>query len=135
MLFFVEQRLAQLGWTREDLAAHGGPSASTLYKMMVRQAVVPTERTIVRLDRALGWEPGSVRATLAGGSPTVSISVEAETVSARIDTELARCEASGVKRTAQELREFLLDVASRLHDFYTGPDGHAGEVLADARPC
>ena len=134
LLFFVEQRLAALGWTRDDLAAQGGPSPSTVYKL-VRESVQPTERTIARLDRALGWEPGSVHTIMAGGSPTVSLSQAVESVSARIDTELARCEASGVKRTAQELREFLLDVANRLHDFYTGSDGQVGEVLADARTC
>lgn len=132
LLFFIEQRLALLGWTREELAAAGGPSPSTLYKI-ARESVRPTERTIARLDRALGWEPGSVRAVMAGGVPSVSISVAAVSVSARIDAELAQCQAGGVARTAQELREFLLDVASRLREFYTG-DAQVGEALADARP-
>lgn len=131
LLFFVEQRLAQLGWTREDLAGQGGPSPSTVYKL-VREAVQPTERTIVRLDRALGWESGSSHAVMAGGAPSLSISREVETVSARIDAELASCEDSGVKRTAAELREFLMDVASRLGAFYTGPNGQPEEAH-DAR--
>jgi hypothetical protein len=131
LLFFVEQRLAQLGWTREDLATQGGPSPSTFYKL-VRQAVRPTERTIVRLDRALGWEAGSSHAVMAGGAPSLSVSRAVATVSARIDAELACCQDSGVKKTAAELREFLMDVASRLGAFYTGPNGQPEEV-GDAR--
>ena len=47
LLFFLEQRLAQLRWSRENLAAQGGPSPSTVYKSMLggRQ---PTERTLAR---------------------------------------------------------------------------------------
>ena len=37
LLFFVEDRLAQLRWTREDLAAAGGPHPSTLYKAAERE--------------------------------------------------------------------------------------------------
>jgi hypothetical protein len=131
LLFFVEQRLAQLGWTREDLATQGGPSPSTFYKL-VRQAVRPTARTIVRLDRALGWEAGSSHAVMAGGAPSLSVSCELATVSARIDAELACCQDSGAKKTAAELRDFLMDVASRLGAFYTGADGRPGEA-GDAR--
>jgi hypothetical protein len=69
---------------------------------------------------------------MAGGAPSLSISREVETVSARIDAELSSCEDSGVKRTAAELREFLMDVASRLGAFYTGPNGQSEEA-DDAR--
>lgn len=131
LLFFVEQRLAHLGWTREDLATHGGPSPSTLYKL-IRQAVRPTERTFARLDRALGWEAGSAHEVIAGGAPSLSMSYRLETVSARVDLELARGEDSGVRRTAAELREFLMDVASRLEAFYTEPHGQP-EDIGDAR--
>lgn len=128
LLFFVEQRLAHLNWTRDDLAKADGPSPSTLYKMS-REAVRPTERTIVKLDRALGWEPGSSHEIMAGGAPSLSITREVETVSARIDSELARGEGAGVHKTARELREFLLDVAHRLGGFYPGPTGQAEEDL------
>jgi hypothetical protein len=131
LLVFVEKRLAALEWTREDLAAQGGPSPSTVYKL-VREAVQPTERTIARLDRALGWQPGSADAVMAGGAPSLSLSREVEAVSTLVDAELARCEDAGVKRTAEELRVFLLDVAGRLGDFYTGSTGQTEEVL-DAR--
>jgi len=128
LLFFVEQRLAHLNWTRDDLAKADGPSPSTLYKMS-REAVRPTERTIVKLDRALGWEPGSSHEIMAGGAPSLSITREVETVSARIDSELARGEDAGVHKTARELHEFLLDVASRLRVFYPGTTGHPEEAL------
>lgn len=131
LLFFVEQRLAHLDWTRDDLAAAGGPSPSTLYKM-VTEAVQPTERTIVKLDRALGWESGSAHEVMRGGSPSLSITREVDNVTARIDAELARCEDAGVHKTAAELHEFLLDVARRLKSFYPGTTGRTEEAL-DAR--
>jgi hypothetical protein len=124
LLFFLEQRLAQLRWSREDLAAQGGPSPSTVYKC-VAGGRRPTERTLARLELALGWQPGSAHRVLEGGAPAMSITQEVATVASRIDQELSR----GVARTAKELREFLMGVAQGLERFYAGPEPAAGEVL------
>ena len=129
LLFFLEQRLAQLRWTREDLAAHGGPSPSTVYKALAGGRR-PTERTLARLELALGWQSGSAHRILDGGAPAISISQEVATVASRIDQELARGESVGVTRTAKELREFLLGVAQGLERFYSGGD-HAGAEVFD----
>lgn len=128
LAFFLEQRLGQLHWTREDLAAEGGPSPSTLYKCLVagRQ---PTDRMLARLELALGWQPGSARRTLDGGAPAMSISHEVTTVASRIDADLARGESLGVAQTAKELREFLLGVAQRLERFYPGVEHTAAGAL------
>jgi hypothetical protein len=128
LLFFLEQRLAQLRWSREDLASQGGPSPSTVYKCVAGERR-PTERTLARLELALGWQPGSAHRILDGGAPAMSISHEVATVASRIDQELSRGESVGVARTAKELREFLMGVAQGLERFYAGPEPAAGEVL------
>lgn len=131
LLFFLEQRLAQLRWSRENLAAQGGPSPSTVYKSMLggRQ---PTERTLARLESALGWQAGSSHRILTGGAPVMCLTRELDTLAVRIDADLQHGENFGVRHTAAELREFLLDVAARLRQFYGGPEDAVEEAL-DAR--
>jgi hypothetical protein len=128
LLFFLTQRLAQLRWSREDLAAQGGPSPSTVYKALAGGRR-PTERTLARLELALGWQPGSAHRILEGGAPAITITQEVATVASRIDQELARGESMGVTRTAKELREFLLGVAQGLEHFYSGAEHTGAEVL------
>ncbi|WP_273735441.1 helix-turn-helix domain-containing protein [Mycolicibacterium septicum] len=128
LLFFMEQRLAQLRWSRENLAAEGGPSPSTVYKSLLggRQ---PTERTLARLELALGWQAGSSHRILSGGAPALSVAHELIGLSGRIDAELQQGEDIGVRHTAAELREFLLEVAARLRQFYGGSDDAVGKAL------
>jgi hypothetical protein len=133
LLFFVEDRLAQLRWTREDLAAAGGPAPSTLYKASQRDGEL-APRTLARLDFGLGWQEGSSHTTMAGGSPTVRISEQVSACSLAIDAALRDAECGGVSRCAQELKKFLLDVAQRLGDFYTDPIRTAGGG-ADVGSC
>jgi hypothetical protein len=128
LLFFLTQRLAQLNWSREDLAAQGGPSPSTVYKTLAGGRR-PTERTLARLELALGWQAGSAHRILEGGAPSVSITQQVATFASRIDRELARGESLGVARTAKELREFLLGVAVGLQHFYAGAEHTETEVF------
>lgn len=128
LLFFLEQRLAQLWWSRENLAAQGGPSPSTVYKSLLGGRE-PTERTLARLELALGSQAGSSRRILSGGAPAMSLKPELDTVAGRIDSDLQHAEDVGVRRTAAELREFLLDVATRLRQFYGEPDDAAEEAI------
>jgi hypothetical protein len=118
LLFYLEQRLAQLRWTRGDLADHGGPSPSTVYKSLTGGRT-PTARTLAKLEIALGWDAGSSQRILFGEAPALAIHQQMHSVSLRIDTQLARGEALGVRQTAAELRDFLLDVAGSLERFYT----------------
>lgn len=129
----MEDRLAQLRWTREDLAAAGGPAPSTLYKASARGGEL-APRTLARLDFGLGWQEGSAHTTMAGGSPTVRISEQVSACSLAVDAALRDAECGGVSRCAQELRKFLLDVAQRLGDFYTDPIRTAGGG-ADVGSC
>lgn len=68
LIYFVKQRLADLGMTQEEFAALGGPDRSTLGKMRIR-GNVPTVELLRRYDDGLGWEPGSCAVTLLGGVP------------------------------------------------------------------
>ena len=133
LLFFVEDRLAQLRWTREELAAAGGPAPSTLYKAAERGGGLSV-KTLARLDVALGWQEGSAQRVLAGGSPAVRISEQVNSCAAVIDAALRQVECAGVSRCATELKNFLLDVAQRLDDFYTEPVRAVGGA-ADVSAC
>ena len=133
LLFFVEDRLAQLRWTREQLAAAGGPAPSTLYKAAERGGGLSV-KTLARLDVALGWQEGSAQQVLAGGSPAVRISEQLSLCTAAIDAARRDAECTGISRCASELRHFLLDVAQRLDDFYTEPVRAVGDA-ADASAC
>ncbi|OBG75820.1 hypothetical protein A5700_23420 [Mycobacterium sp. E1214] len=133
LLFFVEDRLAQLRWTREDLAGAGGPAPSTLYKAAERGGGLSV-KTLARLDVALGWQEGSAKWTLTGGSPALRISDQLSQCAVAIDAARLDAESTGVSRTAAELKNFLLDVAQRLGDFYTDPVPAVGDA-ADARTC
>lgn len=133
LLFFVEDRLAQLRWTREDLAAAGGPHPSTLYKAAERDGGLAL-KTLARLDVALGWQEGSAQRVLAGDSPAVRVSQQITVCAAAINAARRDAECTGVSRCATELRNFLLDVAQRLDDFYTEPVRAVGGA-ADASAC
>jgi hypothetical protein len=133
LLFFVQHRLVQLQWTRKSLAAAGGPNPSTLRKAH-REDRELAERTLARLDRALGWQPGSAQRVLDGGSPAVRISEQVETVTSNIDAALRDEEEAGVRHTAAELRDFLMTVAQQLDGFYTRAAQVPGEV-ADVGAC
>jgi len=119
-MFFLEDRLAQLRWTRQDLAAAGGPAPSTLRKARIREGLL-APRTMAQLDFALGWQEGSAQAIMAGASPAMRVSDLVIPCSAVVDAALRDSERHGVARCAMELKKFLDDVASRLSAFYTEP--------------
>ena len=97
LLFFVEDRLAQLRWTREDLAAAGGPHPSTLYKAAEREGGLAL-KTLARLDVALGWQEGSAQRVLSGENPAVRISEQVNLCAAAINA--ARRDAEHTLRRA-----------------------------------
>lgn len=66
--FYVNERLAVLHMTRNDLARRGGPNRSTLHKSTTGSRSM-SAATLTRLDEALGWAPGSARSILEGGEP------------------------------------------------------------------
>jgi hypothetical protein len=65
----ARDRRFELGLTQEDARAAGGPSTATqrLIEGALQDGYTPA--ILRRLEGALRWEPGSVRAVLAGGDP------------------------------------------------------------------
>lgn len=127
----MEDRMAQLRWTRADLAAAGGPSPSTM-NIAAHRGGRLAPRTLARLDVALGWQEGSAARTVAGFSPSLRISEQVSMCSAAVDAARRDAQHDGVARCAGELKKFLLDVAQRLDDFYTEPSAAMG---CDAGGC
>ncbi|WP_082408937.1 helix-turn-helix domain-containing protein [Mycobacterium intracellulare] len=70
LIYFVDARIAQLKLTKEEVARRGGPSVDTLAKIRGRRDQhTPLVGTLLRLDSALGWQPGSAAVVLLGGQP------------------------------------------------------------------
>ena len=118
-MFYIQHRLAQLHWSRDDLARAGGPAPATLYKAY-HEGRALSERTLARLEIALGWQPGSAPRVLAGGRPILRSYELVDTLIARLDEALERDEDAAVRMTAAQLRDFLMTVAEQLDAFYTG---------------
>lgn len=65
----VGEAFAALGVTQLEFKERGGPSDTTLRKILDGEPVGISTRTLAGLDRAFGWTPGSAARTLAGGTP------------------------------------------------------------------
>ncbi len=106
LIHFVDERMAQLGISREEMARRGGPSYDALTKIRGRVAQnTPRVSTLLRLDRALGWQLGSSAVVLLGGTP---LSVTARV---RRTARLKRQAAQPV--TADEIMQRLV---AQVHD-------------------
>lgn len=66
----VGEAFSALGVTQLEFQHRGGPSDTTLRKILDADPVGLSTRTLTGLDRAFGWTPGSAARTLAGGDPT-----------------------------------------------------------------
>src|ERR1700736_7021809 len=70
LMHFVDARLAQLHLSKQEAARRGVPKPSTLHKVRDRDyQSTPKVRTLLRIDQALGWEPGSSAVVMLGGHP------------------------------------------------------------------
>jgi hypothetical protein len=65
----ARDRRNELGFTQEDARAAGGPSTATMRLIEGALQEGYTPAILRRLEGALRWAPGSVRAVLAGGDP------------------------------------------------------------------
>lgn len=133
LLFYIDDRLARLRWSREDLFKEGGPSPATL-RGAARTGRELSARSLARLDSTLDWEVGSASLVLAGGKPTVRISDLVTASLTLIDEEMQGSHGCGAMRCVIEVKNLLLDVAQRLDDFYTEQAGPA-RCGADACHC
>lgn len=69
---FVSERRRALNISRAEMYARGGPSPSTMNKALSGDRGL-SRTTLERIDRALGWAPGSAEAAMTGGVPTSQI--------------------------------------------------------------
>jgi hypothetical protein len=106
LIHFVDARLAQLNLSKEEVARRGGPAVDTLAKIRGRAAQrSPQVGTLLRLDAALGWQPGSSAVVLFGGHPLSQ-------------TARSRAVPRPKKHSPQPMsdREIMQRLAAQLHD-------------------
>jgi hypothetical protein len=102
LMHFVDARLQQLGISKEEAARRGFPNPTTLAKVRDRDTQhTPRVRTLLRIDRALGWQPGSSAVVLLGGNPL--------SVTARVTKGVRARELTARPVSADEIVTRLLD--------------------------
>jgi hypothetical protein len=121
LIYFVEARIAQLNLSKEEVARRGGPAVDTLAKIRGRRNQnTPMVGTLLRLDSALGWQPGSAAVVLLGGQP-LSLTARSRAVS--------RPKKHALQPMSE--REIMQRLASQLHDEIARLEGDRDAV--DAR--
>jgi len=106
LIRFVDERLAQLHMPREEMARRGGPSYDALTKIRGRAAQnTPKVSTLLRLDRVLGWQPGSSAVIMLGGTPL--------SVTARVRRSARLKQQAAQPLSAPEITERLV---AQFHD-------------------
>jgi len=123
----VRERRADLDMTQEDVSAAGGPSGST--QRLIEGALQDRYQPVIlrRLEHALRWQRGSVRAVLDGGDPVPVTGPAAPApaapphqpaagaapaspllslVAAALEDELARNEADAWAETGLDRRQY-----------------------------
>lgn len=66
----LDRRRLELGWRWRDIADRAGVSPETLRRLRQRGLAAGTDAlTITRIERAVGWQQGSIQAIEQGGEP------------------------------------------------------------------
>jgi hypothetical protein len=104
-MHFVNARLTQLKMSKDEAHRRGFPHPSTLAAVRDRSQRTPTVRTLLRIDRTLGWQPGSAAVVLLGGAPL--------SVTARTTRGVRAHEQTATPMTADDVADRLL---GQLHD-------------------
>ncbi|KMO72851.1 hypothetical protein [Mycolicibacterium obuense] len=101
LMHFVDARLAQLRMSKDEAHRRGFPHPSTLKAARARGSQrTPTVRTLLRIDRTLGWQPGSAAVVLLGGAP--------QSVTRRITRNVRAQEQTATPMTAEDIADRLL---------------------------
>lgn len=98
----VTEAFSALGVTQAEFNRLGGPSDTTLRKIMDGEPVGISARTLNGLDTAFSWSPGSAARTLAGGEPTPLTDLF---VTERAEQLLAKVAAGEVSPSREDLRQ------------------------------
>lgn len=99
--------MSRLGLTQASVMERGGPSDTTLRKILDNEQVGVSTMTLKKLDDAFGWDAGSAAATLAGGRPTVTTEIQGAAGRIRL--------IHGLDEADQESLE-LIRLAQIVHD-------------------
>ena len=101
----IDQARQDVGLNKNDLARIAGVSRPVVSRL-INHADVPGRRGVRDgIGAALGWEPGSCDAILAGGEPTLRGSaVSAKVVATRLEAIAAEAEAAALESVRQAER-------------------------------
>jgi transcriptional regulator with XRE-family HTH domain len=124
----VKNRRDHLGLTQPELSAAcgGSPSATIISRIEGAKQSDYKPQILIRLERALGWESGSVNRVLAGGSPTLKaetggaaapIDLDAyvgQTPMEQVLLEVLRSDRAAYQRAAEGLQRQLRELNDKV---------------------
>lgn len=127
LMHFVDARLAKLRMSREEANRRGFPNFSTLAAVRDRDTQnTPRVRTLLRIDRTLGWQPGSAAVVLLGGYPL--------SITARATKNVRLQEQAAAPLTADDIADRLLtqlhEEIERAHDDLRAFDDRINRLYA-----
>ncbi|QRY43126.1 hypothetical protein JVX93_21520 [Mycolicibacterium boenickei] len=149
----IAEAFSTLGVTQAEFQKRGGPSDTTLRKIVAGDPVGVSARTLNGLDKAFSWQPGSAARTLAGGDPMPADQETAdilrrlnEMTPERIaegiaqERELGIQYPAGVLDIAAEIWDLIEKLSKQAMENGAGPDlqraiERAMEVSADVLPA
>jgi transcriptional regulator with XRE-family HTH domain len=84
----VDRRITELGMTKAAVARRAGVDTSTLWKVRTGRGDEVSERTVERIDKALRWPAGTIKAVRQGQDPPTAVLTDPDRLD-RLEDELA----------------------------------------------
>lgn len=109
----VRTEMARSGLTQADVQRLGGPSDTTLRKIIDADPVGLSPSTLIKVDTALRWEQGSASRFLATGAEPVRVS-SGNTHSDRVESHPFAGEASAFQRLVEDIQNGTIRPAQRV---------------------
>lgn len=113
----IREAVAASGLTQVQIMERGGPSDTTLRKIMEGEEVGISAMTMRKLDAGLGWKPGSSVRVYQGGEPTTLTPAAAQSAQSRSVLEAALEQSLRLMREGRSdeiPRGHLRDIANEL---------------------
>ena len=112
----IKVRRNQLGLTRADVTAAGGPTHQTVYELEFGKKAKVNRRTLRALERALGFEPDTLVERAVYGEPPVTLRPEqpiAESPQPEAVEHTPTTEPTDDQRANQEVMHRLMKMMGR----------------------
>lgn len=113
----VREAVAALGLTQAQITERGGPSDTTLRKIMGGELVGISAATLKKIDTSLGWMPGSAIRVLQGGEPTPASDTSTDELSdgaARLRSQVIHPNRAtklyAAAEESEEVAQLLIDI-------------------------